>query len=320
MKTGRWVPVIIAAGIVWASGLRAGDLSPPGPPGATMKTLQEIYDRIMENQQRLENLEFRMIEQAVPQGMVVVPGGTNSGTDPDHGAYNLSVDTFYMDASPVTKAQWDEVYNWAVARGYSFDNAGSGKGPDYPVHKVSWYDSVKWCNARSQKEGRTPVYTVSNEVYQTSSFGATGSQVVECNFNADGYRLPTVTEHKYASRGGLSGKRFPWGDTITHTHANYFSDESHSYDTSPTRGYHAAYYDPGNEPYTSPAGSFAPNGYGLYDMSGNLWEWCWDASGSVRLLRGGCYASQADHVRCGDVMLGNPEGAGNASGFRTVCR
>ena len=139
--------------------------------------------------------------EGVPEGMVAIPSGTNSGTDPDFGAYSLTVDAFHMDATEVTKGQWDTVYNWAVAHGYSFDNAGSGKASNHPVQTVNWYDCVKWCNARSEMEGKTPCYNLSTW---------------SCNFNANGYRLPTRTEGEYAARGGLQSKRFPWGDTITH--------------------------------------------------------------------------------------------------------
>jgi formylglycine-generating enzyme required for sulfatase activity len=73
-----------------------------------------------------------------PPGMVRIPSGTNSGTDPDFGAYSLTVAAFYTDATEVTKAKWDEVYTWAIANGYGFDNAGSGKAANHPVHTVNW--------------------------------------------------------------------------------------------------------------------------------------------------------------------------------------
>ncbi|HRR32856.1 MAG TPA: SUMF1/EgtB/PvdO family nonheme iron enzyme [Kiritimatiellia bacterium] len=241
---------------------------------------------------------------AVPQGMVRIPGGTNSGTDPDFGAYSLTVEAFYMDATEVTKAKWDEVYVWAVAHGYSFANAGSGKAANHPVHTVSWYDCVRWCNARSQKEGRTPCYNLSTWA---------------CDFAANGYRLPTNTEWAYAARGGQSGRRFPWGDTITHSQANYYSSSSYSYDVSPTRGYHPTYLT-GGYPYTSPAGAFTANGYGLYDMAGNVWEWCNDSSGSYRLIRGGCWYDLAYSARCGFSLWSYPGFASYYYGFRAVCR
>ena len=88
------------------------------------------------------NYVLKADDSPPPAGMVLIPGGTNEGTvpDPDGGAYSLTVEPFYMDATEVTKAQWDEVYNWAITRGYSFDNAGSGKSSNYPVDTVNWYD------------------------------------------------------------------------------------------------------------------------------------------------------------------------------------
>jgi formylglycine-generating enzyme required for sulfatase activity len=251
-----------------------------------------------------------------PQGMVLIPAGTNSGTDPDFGAYSLTVDSFYMDATEVTKGQWDTVYSWAVANGYSFDNAGSGKASNYPVHWVNWYDCVKWCNARSQMDGKTPCYTVSGSTYKT------GQSSPDCDLDAGGYRLPTSDEWEYAARGGLSGKRFPWGDTINHSKANYGANGSmYSYDTSPytARTYHPS-YDDGGYPYTSPAGSFSSNGYGLYDMAGNVWEWCDTSSGSLRLFRGGCWYDLAAYVRCGYESASLPAVADHDGGFRSVSR
>ncbi len=148
-------------------------------------------------------------------------------------------------------------------------------------------------------------------------------------------RLPRTREE--AARGGLSGKRFPWGDTISHSQANYYSDASYSYDISPTRGYHPAYQN-GDYPYTSPVGSFAPNGYGLYDMAGNVWEWCWDwwgdsnystspgtdpkgpSTGSYpyRVLRGGCWVSYAWRCRAALRDSRPPGDANDITGFRSV--
>jgi sulfatase modifying factor 1 len=257
---------------------------------------------------------------ASSSGMVLIPGGTNSGTDPDFGAYSLTVNSFYMDKYEVTKALWDEVYTWAIAHGYSFDNAGSvkagsGKAATHPVHTVNWYDCVKWCNARSQKEGRPAVYTVSGAVYKTGQ----ADNVVQSS--AAGYRFPTDVEWKYAARGGLRGKRFPWGDTIQHARANYYSSSSHSYDTSATRGYHPD-WDEGDYPYTtytSPVGAFAPNGYGLYDMSGNVWEWCFDlisGKGSLRVRRGGSWNYLASRCRVANRINYIPLNASNYIGFR----
>jgi formylglycine-generating enzyme required for sulfatase activity len=157
-------------------------------------------------------------------------------------------------------------------------------------------------------EGRTPCYNLSDW---------------SCNFSANGYRLPTVYERKYAARGGFSGSRFPWGNTITHSQANYCSVWSngvprYSYDVNPTIGYHPLYAT-GSKPYTSPVGSFAPNGYGLYDMAGNLSEWCWDSSGSFRSVWGGNWDDDARYPRIGGARWGDPYTANYANGLRAVC-
>jgi len=251
--------------------------------------------------------------------MVLIPGGTNAGTDPDFGLYSLTItNAFYMDKYEVTKALWDEVAGWASSHGYDISaSGGSGKAANHPVHYVTWYECVKWCNARSQKEGRAAVYTVGGAVYKTGK----SDNVVQTS--AGGYRLPTDVEWEYAARGGVANRRFPWSDTdtIQHARANYFSSSSYSYDTSPTRGNHPD-YDEGAYPYTSPVGTFAANGYGLYDLAGNVWEWCFDwypgYEGSDRVLRGGCWDYGAYNCRVAFRDYYFPDFSFYFIGFRAV--
>jgi len=244
--------------------------------------------------------------------MVLIPAGSFQMGDSFGEGYSVelpvqtvSVSAFWMDTVEVTKGVWDEVATWAAANGYDIGpGAGSGKASDHPVYNVTWYEAVKWANARSEKGGLDPCYTVSGSVYRS------GQSAPDCNWSASGYRLPTEAEWEKAARGGVAGRRFPWSDTdtIDHTRANYYSESRYSYDTSPTRGVHPTYAT-GGYPYTSPVGSFAPNGYGLYNMAGNVWEWCWDwygryasspesdprgpASGSARAFRGGSWRLDA---------------------------
>jgi formylglycine-generating enzyme required for sulfatase activity len=247
---------------------------------------------------------------AAPTGFALIPAGSFTMGDALDGggdAHTVNVSEFYMAQNLVTKAQWDTVRTWAISNGYSDLAAGAGKASNHPVQTVSWWDGVKYCNARSQQEGLTPVYTVGGAVMKT---GFTAPVV---NWTANGYRLPTEAEWEKAARGGLSGKRFPWGDTISHSQANYYAlPGSYAYDVSATSAYHPTYAT-GSTPYTSPVGSFAANGYGLYDMAGNVWQWCWDcygtydtgtptdprgvSSGTYRVSRGGGWFNYALYCR-----------------------
>ncbi len=283
---------------------------------------------------------YRLVPMAsTPAGMVLIPAGWftigNSIGDPDitdANPTNVYVSAFVMDVNLVNYGLWTNVYAYATSQGYNFVNAGAngGTGTNYPVETVDWFDCVKWCNARSQQAGLTPCYYTDTGFTQVFTNGDSGTTVY-ANWSANGYRLPTEAEWEKAARGGGIGLRFPWGNLIHANQAQYYGCAScESYDLGPNI----------HPTGPSPVGSFDVNGYGLYDMAGNVMEWCWDcyappyvpgspylggtnptgvAVGSQRVIRGGCWCADASGERCAfRVSHGYAVNALDQIGFRCV--
>jgi len=253
----------------------------------------------------------------IPADMAFIPGGTfqmgdsfEEGYVAERPVHTVTLDAFYIGKTLITHGQYAAFLTWAINNETIYINEGIvyGSGNDLmycdtsanddrsqlyfmvimnprppfniisrsfyvsrklgrsmaddPMMRVTWYGAVAYANWRSEQEGREPCYDLATW---------------ECDFDKDGYRLPTEAQWEYAARGGLAGKRFPRGDTINHDHANYRASGTYDYDTTdysePT--YHPGWND-GSRPYSSPVGTFLPNGYGLYDMAGNASEWCND--------------------------------------------
>jgi len=225
--------------------------------------------------------------------MVLIPAGTYTrgisdiqdyGASPPH-QVTLSRG-FYMGKYEVTQEQYQAV----MGTNPSFFHGGSDREPSVgetqsrrPVEMVSWYDAVEFCNKLSALEGFAPAYTITNR--SPSSGYPITSATVTANWSANGYRLPTEAEWEYAFRAGTTT---PW---------SFGSTESQL-------GNYAWYY--ANSSYkTHEVGKKQPNAWGLYDIHGNVWEWCWDwygtyasgaqtdpcgaVSGTIRVIRGGSW-------------------------------
>lgn len=255
-----------------------------------------------------------------PAGMALIPAGyfqmgDNFGVQNDALVRTVYVSDFYLDRFEVTKELWDSVHAYAIPHGYDFTGQSTGAGANHPVQNLSWHDAVKWCNARSQREGRTPAYytdTAQTKVYQRGEVDLTAAMV---KWTGNGYRLPTEAQWEKAARGGLVGQHFPWSSSSS-SYATDLSGSKANYNDSgdpfePNLGTTPVGYYNGKQ---IPAGSDMANGYGLYDMAGNVWEWCWDWyraypagsqtdprgdwPGSSRVFRGGGWAHGAGILRC----------------------
>jgi formylglycine-generating enzyme required for sulfatase activity len=207
------------------------------------------------------------------------------------------VDTFYIGRTEVTWGEWQTVRAWAVANGYTdLANVGDVVVDSYPVSDVNWYDAVKWCNARSEKEGKTPVYTVDGAVYKIGQ--VTPTEVASAN----GYRLPSEKEWEFAARGGTQTQGY------TYSGSNDLNA--------------VGLYDENSGGAVHQVGKKLANELGIYDMSGNLWEWSgsWypGYEGSFRVIRGGNWHYPAEYCSVAKRNLNDPEFRINYLGFRVA--
>jgi len=225
------------------------------------------------------------------------------------------VSSFYMGKYEVTQKEYQELMG---------KNPNNFKGDNMPVETVSWYDAIEYCNKRSQKEGLTPAYKIDKNIKDSNNKNDKDKikWTVTWNKNANGYRLPTEAEWEYACRAGTTTP-FSTGKNITTSQANY--DGNSPYNNNKKGQYRKK---------TTLVGSFSPNTWGLYDMHGNVCEWCWDwyedyssgsltdpngaVTGSYRVIRGGSWGSDGKNLRSAYREYNNPFSQGSSIGFRLV--
>jgi formylglycine-generating enzyme required for sulfatase activity len=270
---------------------------------------------------------------SVPNDMAAIPGGTfdmgdhaGVGWAREQPVHSVTLDAFYMDKYEVSNTKFADFLNNTtvtvlgisvyqvggtgqlicyLVNGLSHDGSAfvvdAGKD-NLPVVHQTWYGAALYCNYLSALNGRTPCYD---------------ETMFTCDFTADGFRLPTEAEWEYASRGGehSSYYQYPHGsDSISSLDTNYDNNISATVDV----------------------GSYAANGYGLYDMAGNAWEWCNDwyggsyysnsistnptgpATGSSRVIRGGGWYNAAIYLRCALRYNNNPTYINSDFGFRVL--
>ena len=250
--------------------------------------------------------------------MVYVPGGSfemgqelgTAGYGDGTPVHTVTLTGFYMGKYPVTQAQYQAVMGSNPSSGY-------GVGNNYPVYNVSWYDAIEFCNALSIKEGLSPYYTIDkvNKDPNNTEMWDDIKWTITRNSTAIGYRLPTEAQWEYAAKGGNGTP-----GNYTYSGSNTISD--------------VAWYWNNSNGMTHEVGKKAPNGLGIYDMSGNLWEWCWDwyesysseaqsdpvgaASGDCRVLRGGSWFDGASKARSVHRSAYGPYLSSSDVGFRLV--
>ena len=267
--------------------------------------------------------------QAEPNNLVLVKGGAFKNANSNYYRKEIILSSFYIGKYDVTQKEWTEVMG---------SNPSEFSGDDLPVENVTWYDCVEYCNKRSIKEGLKPYYHIDQDNKDTNNvndpdFGAldTIKWTVTINAGANGYRLPTEAEWEYAADGGRKSKSYTYsGSTNIDDVAWYWRNAGDKY----LSGFWSWPVIKANHDQTKPVGSKKPNELGLYDMSGNVREWCWDwygdleskatdpqgrDSGYARVWKGGGWIG-ADFC-CATSYRGHlaANGRGPDQGFR-VCR
>jgi len=266
---------------------------------------------------------------AQQNNMVRINGGTFTmgspdnevGRDDDEIQRQVTVSAFWMGKYEVTQKEYQEIMGV---------NPSEFRRDNLPVESVTWFDAVEYCNKRSQKEGLTPVYTITGRTPSTG-YPITAATVT-VNWNANGYRLPTEAEWEYACRAGTTTRFWSGNDDASLAGKANIADLSLKDIVRDVLKEWTNIRDGYSK--TSPVGSFTANAWGLHDMHGNVSEWCWDwyaayaagsqtdprgeIAGEYRVGRGGSWFNLAVRTRSAFRAYGDPGSRLGITGFRLV--
>jgi formylglycine-generating enzyme required for sulfatase activity len=313
--------------MLWNVPVGEREVSVRDPAGAVTKALRTV--RVQEGR-----TAETLVEHPFMDTFVRIPGGVFMMGSPaaeylrndDEAQHQAVTRDFFMQKTAVSVAEFRRFVeetsyrtqaeaqggyvwtgsSWEIREGAYWKSPSIAQEESHPVVLVSWHDAARYCNWRSEREGLAPAYTIRG-------------MAVTWNEKAGGYRLPTEAEWEYAARAGAATP-FSTGGTITAEQANF--NGAYPYKSDAPEAYRET---------TVPADFFAPNAWGLYNMHGNVWEWCWDVydaypagkplaktDPSYRVRRGGSWSYAGHYLRAAYRSYAAAASAYNSTGFRLV--
>jgi len=254
------------------------------------KSIKEVSDDLEEININEEKI-MKNIEMIRVQGGNFAMG--NRLYHDEKPVFDAEVNDFFMGKYPVTQKEWLETMGKYPLH---FNENTDRKDDNLPVEKVTWYEAIEFCNRRSEKENLTPVYEIKKDEIDSSNYSDANEDKkrwkITPNWTANGYRLPTETEWEFAARGGKSTKGYKYsGNKILEKVAKHDSFSCEINNEKKIKDYYEYVIEnimKKLDKKTYPVGKYEPNELNIYDMTGNVFEWCWDWYGSYESKRD-CY-------------------------------